>query len=82
MVMKQISIQDLKATLSSAISEAESGHTIVIMRHNQPVAQLTPAHPKHVHAGNKVGTGGIKPALKRGTKGQYLATLLQDRGER
>ena len=38
--MKQISIQDLKARLSSAVAEAESGETILITRHNQPVAKL------------------------------------------
>ena len=80
--MKQISIQDLKASLSAAISEAESGNTIVITRHNHPVAQLTPAHPQHVHRGENVGKGGIKPALKRGTKGRYLAILLEDRDNR
>ena len=80
--MKQISIQDLKASLSAAISEAESGSTIIITRHNEPVAQLTPAHPKHVHRGKKVGIGGLKPALRRGTRGRYLTILLEDRGNR
>jgi prevent-host-death family protein len=42
--MKKISIQDLKAQLSAAIAEAESGETILITRHNEPVALLAPAH--------------------------------------
>ena len=78
--MRRISIQDLKAQLSGAMSEAESGSTIVITRHNEPVAQLSPARPHHVHRGTRVGTGRLKPAMTRGTKGRYLAVLMEDRG--
>jgi antitoxin (DNA-binding transcriptional repressor) of toxin-antitoxin stability system len=80
--MKEVSIQDLKATLSAAIAEAEAGSTIVVTRHREPVAQLGPARPPHVHRGERVGTGQIKPALRRGTKGRYLAVLMEDRGNR
>ena len=80
--MIQISIQDLKAKLSAAISEAESGNTIVITRHNEPVAKLIPAHPQNIHRGKDVGKGGIRPALKRGAKIPYLKVLLEDRGDR
>ncbi len=82
MVMKRISIQDLKARLSGAVSAAESGSTILITRHNEPVAQLGPARPPHIHQGTRVGTGRIKPAMTRGTNGRYLAVLLEDRGGR
>ena len=82
MVMKQVSIQALKAGLSSAVAEAESGRTIVITRHNEPVAQLGPARPDRLHRGGRVGLERILPALKRGTKGRYLAVLLEDRGSR
>ena len=80
--MKQISIQDLKARLSMTVAEAESGATIIVTRHNEPVAQLGPAHPRHVHRGKTPTTGRLKPAIKRGTKGRYLAVLLEDRGTR
>jgi len=80
--MKQVSIQDLKAGLSAAVAEAEAGRTIVITRHNTPVAQLGPAATIHVHRGTRVGTSRIRPALKRGTRGRYLAVLLDDRGTR
>jgi len=80
--MIQISIQDLKAKLSAAISEAESGNTIVITRHNQPVAKLVPAYPQYLHRGKDAGKGGIRPAIKRGTKIPYLDVLLHDRGDR
>ncbi len=80
--MKRISIQDLKARLSGAVADAESGATIVITRHNQPVAQLSPARPPHVHRGARAGTGRLKPALTRGTRGRSLAVLLEDRGNR
>ena len=80
--MKQISIQDLKAGLSAAVAEAESGNTILITRHNEPVAKLVPAHPPHLHRGRNVGKSGIRPAIKRGTKIQFLDVLLEDRGDR
>jgi prevent-host-death family protein len=80
--MQQISIQDLKARLSAAVAEAEAGHTIVITRHNAPVAKLIPAHPQHVHRGTAVGQGSLRPALKRGMKLRYLDVLSDDRGDR
>jgi prevent-host-death family protein len=82
MTMKRISIQDLKAQLSSAVAEAQGGSTILITRHNEPVARLSPAHPTHVRRGDRVGTGRLRPALKRGTQGRYLTVLMNDRGAR
>lgn len=80
--MKVISIQDLKARLSAMVAEAESGATIVITRHHAPVAQLRPSRTEWVHRGENVGGGRVTPALKRGTKGRYLAVLLEDRNHR
>ncbi len=81
-VMKRISIQDLKAQLSAAVAEAQSGSTIIVTRHNEPVAQLGPARPHDVHRGRRAGSGRLKPAVKRGTKGRYLEVLTEDRGDR
>ena len=80
--MKRISIQDLKGILSAAVAEAESGHTIIITRHNHAVAQLGPARQPGVHRANEAVTERLKPALTRGSKGRYLAVLLEDRGDR
>ena len=80
--MKQISIQDLKARLSAAVADAESGHTILITRHREAVAQLCPARPPSVHRGSRVGSGRLTPALTRGTKGRYLAVVREDRDDR
>jgi prevent-host-death family protein len=80
--MKEISIQDLKSGLSAAITDAESGNTIVITRHNAPVAKLVPAQPEGIHRGKDVGKGGLKPAVKRGAQIPYLEVLLEDRGDR
>ncbi len=82
MVVKRISIQDLKAGLSGAVAEAESGRTILITPHNEPVAQLSPTRAPFVHRGVRVGTARLTPAITRGTGGQYLAVLLEDRGTR
>ena len=81
-VMKLVSIQDLKAKLSAMVAQAESGDTIIITRHNAPVAQLSPARTASVQRGKNVGGGRIRAALKRGTKGRYLEVLLEDRGNR
>jgi prevent-host-death family protein len=81
-VMKLVSIQDLKARLSAMVAEAESGDTIIITRHNTPVAQLSPARTESVHRGKNVGSARIRAAVKRGTKGRYLEVLLEDRGNR
>jgi len=74
-------MQNLKAQLSAAVAEAQSGRTIVVTRHNEPVAHLGPAQPRDVHRGERAGAR-LKPALKRGTKGRYLKVLIEDRGER
>ena len=78
-MMKRISIYNIKGHLSAAVAEAESGHTIVITRHNRPVAQLAPIAPAHVHVGAARRGAALKPLLKQGTRGRYLAVLLDDR---
>jgi prevent-host-death family protein len=80
--MNKVSIQDLKARLSSVVAEAEAGRTIVITRHNDPVAQLGPAVSPHIHRGGQVGAGRLRPAITRRTRGRYLDVLLEDRGNR
>ena len=44
--------------------------------------KLRPAEAESVHRGRNVGSGRIRPAVKRGTKGRYLEVLLEDRGNR
>lgn len=83
--MSTISVQELKARLSSALAEAEAGATLVITRHNRPVARLAPVSAAHTHRGARVGSGRLRPAIKgglRGPKGLLLTTLLDDRGDR
>jgi prevent-host-death family protein len=80
--MKAVSIQDLKARLSAVVAEVQSGRTILVTRHHEPVAQLGPVRADSVHRGRSVGTVKLRPAIKRGTKGRYLAVLLEDRSGR
>lgn len=82
MAMKRVSIKDLKAHLSSIVAAAESGETVIITRHNTAVAHVGPATASHTHRGHRVGAGRIAPAIKKRTKGRYLALLLEDRGDR
>jgi len=64
------------------VAEAESGGTIIITRHNAPVAQLSPAGREFIHHGRNVGSGHLRAALKRSTRGRYLEVMLEDRGGR
>jgi prevent-host-death family protein len=80
MVMKRISIKDAKAQLSAAITAAEAGATIVITRHNEPVAHLGPARAHFVQQGRRVGAARLVPAMSGGTGGRYLSVLQEDRG--
>jgi antitoxin (DNA-binding transcriptional repressor) of toxin-antitoxin stability system len=82
LAMKRISVQDLEAQLSGAIAEAEGGATLLITRHNKPVAQLGPAISAHLHAGARNAAHRLTPAVAEGTGGRYLAVLLDDRGAR
>ena len=82
MGMERVTIQDLKGRLSAVVAAAESGRTILITRHNDPVAQLGPATSPHVHRGTQFGAGRISPAITRRTRGRYLDVLLEDRGTR
>jgi len=77
--MKKISIQSLKGKLSAAIAEAEAGQTILITRHNQAVAQLTPAVVMKTHGDAEGAAAPLRPLLRRATKGRYLDVLLEDR---
>ena len=79
--MKQVSIQDLKATLSAVVADAERGETVMVTRHNEPVAHIGPAQPSNVRRGDRVGRK-LEPAVRRATKGRYLEILADDRTER
>lgn len=80
--MKQVSIKDLKAGLSAIIAETEAGRSVLVTRHNRPVAVVGPAQPSSVRRGTKVGTSSLRPAVKVNTKGRILAVLAEDRGAR
>ena len=79
--MKKVSVQVLKATLSSLVAEAESGETIIVTRHNQPVAQLGPSLP-HVRRATGTSLSALKPAIKNAKRIPYMEVLLDDRGDR
>ena len=77
--MKQVSLQDLKQRLSAFVAEAASGDTIVITRHQRPMAQLSSAELQHLHLGASFGKSTLKRVLRGKTQGRYLRVLLEDR---
>jgi len=72
----------LKGRLSAVVADAEGGETILITRHNEPVAQLSAFLAPHLHRGELLGKARIVPAVKKGTNGRYLKVLQEDRGDR
>lgn len=80
--MKKMRIQDLKAHLSIAVAEAEAGATIVITRHNQPIAQLSPLRSPHVNYGANADASDLTAAIQGGTNGRIFEILEDDRGDR
>ena len=80
--MKKVSIQDLKATLSATLAEAEAGATIIVTRHGEPVAMVGPPSTAGLHVGRRFGAARLRPAVKQNTRGRYLKVLDEDRGDR
>jgi len=77
--MKKVSICEFKRHLSSLVAEAAGGESILITKHKNPLAKLSAADRDHLIVGSRVGKVTLKPVLKRGSKGRYLAVLLEDR---
>jgi len=80
--MKALSIRELKANLSAAVAAVESGGSILVTRHGEPVAKLVPARSDIVHAGTRIGRGKLTPAVRMRSKTRALEILLEDRGDR
>lgn len=77
--MKQVSIQELKRSLSALLREAGAGTSILILRHRRPVAALTPPGIAHTVVGARFGAGALVPLLRRATRGRFLSVLAEDR---
>jgi antitoxin (DNA-binding transcriptional repressor) of toxin-antitoxin stability system len=77
--MKQVSIQELKRSLSALIREASMGERILVMRHRRPVATITDPGIEHMTIGARFGAGALRPLLRRATRGRFLAVLEADR---
>src|SRR5688500_4833891 len=71
LVMKRISIQELKRRLSRVLAEAEGGATLLVTRHGRAVARIMPAELEHVHVGSRAGRSCIEPLLNGPTRGRY-----------
>ena len=73
-----VSIQELKATLSSLVAEAAAGGAILITRHKRVVARLGPPDA-HVHVGRRFGRSRPRALLRNATAGRYLDVIADDR---
>lgn len=79
--VKTVSIQDLKQHLSALIDEAAQGETILITKHQRPVATLGSARNHQVATGKHFGKRSLTRLLRNATKGRYLDMLAEDRRE-
>jgi antitoxin (DNA-binding transcriptional repressor) of toxin-antitoxin stability system len=77
--MKQVSIQELKRSLSALIREASLGQRILVLRHHRPVAAITPPRVESTTVGTRFGAGALRPLLRRATRGRFLTVLAEDR---
>jgi antitoxin (DNA-binding transcriptional repressor) of toxin-antitoxin stability system len=77
--MKQVSIQELKRSLSALIQEASRGQRILVLRHHRPVATITAPSVEHTTVGARFGTGALRPLLRRASRGRFLTVLTEDR---
>ena len=81
--MQTVSLQELKRRLSEIVAQAAAGDTIVVTKHNRPIAQIGAVGDPHVQVGRLFGKGNLKPLLRNATRGCYLEVLQDDRrGER
>ena len=80
--MKQVSIKDIKESLSEFVDRASRGEPVLITRHNRPVAILRGVAAPELRIGTRIGRGHVTPLFRRATKGTYLAVLEQDRQDR
>ena len=77
--MKTVGIDELKRRLSSILRQVELEETVIVTRHNKPIAELAPAGSEPVHRGARFGKGNLEAALQKGTGGTYLKVLEADR---
>jgi len=80
--MRHVSIKDLKAALAAVVAEAEAGHSIIVTRHNRPVAVIGPTRSANVRRGAAVGLPGLRPAVRLKAEGRVRAVLADDRNDR
>jgi prevent-host-death family protein len=68
-IMKMVSILELKARLSALVDQASKGARVLITRHKRPVAFLQSADLEHLHVGKLAGKGSLK--LSGSTAGSH-----------
>ncbi len=75
--MKMINVHEAKTHLSEYLKAVEKGETVVICRHNKPVAQLIPASESATHPrrrfGSARGTLKVSPSFNDPLDDELLA---------
>ena len=79
--MKVISLKELKENLSEYAEEAANGTAIEVTKYNRPFIYIMGIHSPALHVGSRVGKGKLRSAGKSLSRGSFLATLDDDRGE-
>lgn len=79
--MKLVPIKDLKMNLAFWIKHVAKGEAVVITKHNNPIAFLSPAHDPSLHRGKNVGKAALKSIGTNINLKTILKTLDEDRAE-
>lgn len=73
---RDISVAELRASLSQVLREVERGHDVVVTRSGRAVARIEPAHDVE----DALRVAGLRPANKSGLVPRVKPTTLSRRG--
>jgi prevent-host-death family protein len=78
--MPQVSVQELKQSLSAWLARAEAGELIVVTRHGRPLVRIVAAEDPQVRVRERFGKTSLHQVVAESVGERALAILDEDRG--
>ncbi len=75
--MKTVSVTEFRSHASGMLTQVENGEIIVVLRHGQPIARVSP-----IETGGRSQASWKRPALRLSCKGAELASAILGERER